>query len=403
MKLCGGHLSRVHQHLSRRVHIAVFGSGLGHAARVSPVAHILKDEGVTVRFSSFSHAVGYLRNQGFECDEVAPVDIEWRNDGVSVRDTFNKSPTLITNLFRQIGKERQIIRRFHPNLVLSDTRLSAVIAAALEGVPSITVANQLRIQLPPRYHATRIKPIEGVSAETLGLFWSRSRLILIPDLPLPYTICEENTSPIRILKKQLRYVGFMTSTVEPTSDRLRKVLDMLDLSGDGKPVVFANISGPPETKRDVLNAAVKAANLLKDRFTVIVSRGDVGGGEEAGRISGGWLYEWCPVKDELFSIADLVIVRGGHSTIAQAIKCGKPMVSVPIRNHSEQYVNASKVNALGLGRMIRTPELTAKSLAEAVEEVGSNPAFKERVEKIGAVAQRMDGTRRTVEIVNSLL
>ncbi|MBI2936690.1 MAG: hypothetical protein HYY22_00635 [Thaumarchaeota archaeon] len=390
--------------MSRRVHIAVFGSGLGHAARMSPVAHLLKkEEGVTVRFSSFSHAVDYLRKQGFDCDQVAPVDIEWRNEGVSVRDTFNKSPMLITNLFRQIEKERQIIRWFQPNLVLSDTRLSAVIAAALEGVPSITVANQLRIHLPPRYHTARLKSIEGFSAEMLGLFWSRSRLTLIPDIPLPYAICEENTSPIRILKKQLRYVGFMTSTAKPALGKLRKVSDMLNLSDNGKPVVFANISGPPETKRDVLDAAVKAANLLKDRFTIIVSRGDVGGGEEPRRISGGWLYEWCPVKDELFSLADLVIVRGGHSTIGQAIISSKPMVSVPIRNHSEQYVNASKVDKLGLGRMIPTPDLSARRLAEAVEEVGSNPAYKERIEKVGAVARRMDGIRKTVEIVNSLL
>ncbi|MCL4435662.1 MAG: hypothetical protein M1503_00850 [Thaumarchaeota archaeon] len=389
--------------MSRRVHIAAFGSGLGHAARMSPVARILKQEGVNVRFSSFSHAVDYLRKQGFDCDEVAPVDIEWRNEGVSVRDTFNNSPALITNLFRQIAKERQILRRFQPNLVLSDTRLSAVIAAALEGVPSITVANQLRIHLPPRYHTARLRPIEGLSAEMLGLFWSRSRLILIPDIPPPYTICEENTSPIRILKKQLRYVGFMTPTAKLAPDKLHKVIDMLNLHDSGKPIVFANISGPPETKRGAIDASIKAANLLKNHFTVIVSRGDVGGAEEPRRISGGWLYEWCPVKDELFWLADLLIVRGGHSTIGQAIISSKPMVSVPINNHSEQYVNASKVDKLGLGRMIPTPDLSAERLAEAVEEVGSNPAFKERVEKVGAVARKMDGIKNAVEIVNSLL
>ena len=75
--------------------------------------------------------------------------------------------------------------------------------------------------------------------------------------------------------------------------------------------------------------------------------------------NGAWLYDWCPVKDELFTLSDLVVARAGHSTIGQCIDAGKPAVLVPIHNHSEQIGNADKFSKLGLGLQIRSEDLDA--------------------------------------------
>lgn len=388
--------------MARRVHIAVFGSGLGHAARMSLVAEVLRDQGDVVSFSSFYSAVDYLRAKGFDCHRVAPIDIEWREGGVSVKRTFTRAPTLISNFAQQVRQERQIIKRFQPNLLISDTRLSAVLAAYLSGIPSVTVSNQLRILLPPRYHNTNLSRMEGVVAGMLGLFWSCSHFILVPDLPPPYTVSEMNTSRIRTLKGRIRYVGFLTPVSEVGEEHLRKISNMLELDRS-KPLIFAQISGPPKTRQEMMKATLEAARILHDRFTFIISRGEVDGVDEPKRIKGGWLFEWCPIKDELFSIADLLVVRGGHSSLTQAAIYGKPVVSIPIRNHSEQYANALKVTDMGLGLTIDTSMLTGRSLASAVEDVSSNPSFKKKVQEIGEAARKLDGVKNTVDIVNSLL
>ncbi len=385
-----------------RVHIAVFGIGLGHAARMSLVADMLREQGGTVNFSSFFSTVDYLRRKGFNCDRVAPMDIGWREGAVSATSTFRQIPRFFSNLAQQVRQERRIIERFQPDIVVSDSRLSAIVAAYLAGIPSVTVSNQLRILLPPKYHPTSLNKVERIDAELLGLFWSRSRLILVPDLPPPYTISEKNTREGITVKGRVRYVGFMSPESEVDVERLSKVSSMLGLNG-GRQVVFAQISGPLGTTDRLMKAALAAAKALSDRFIFIISKGEVGGDEKPRRIEGGWVFEWCPVKDELFSIADLLVVRGGHSSLSQAFIYGKPVIVVPIRNHSEQVMNASKVADIGLGICVDPSLLTSRSLASAVENISSDGSFREKAREVGEVARKLDGVKNTVDIIKSLL
>ncbi|MFQ6134904.1 MAG: glycosyltransferase family protein [Nitrososphaerales archaeon] len=388
--------------MAHRIHIAVFGVGLGHAARMSLVADMLRNHGEAVNFSSFYYAVEYLRKKGFNCDRVAPMDIGWREGGVSAKGTFRHIPTFFSNFAQQVRQEGRIIDRFQPDLVISDSRLSAVVAAYLAGIPSVTVSNQLRILLPPKYHPTSLSKVERIDAELLGLFWSRSRLILVPDLPPPYTISERNTREGVTVKGRVRYVGFMTPVPKVGAERIHKVSNMLEMDG-GKHVVFTQISGPPETTDRMMEAALEAAEALSDRFTFVISKGEVGGDEEPRRIRGGWVFEWCPVKDELFFIADLLVVRGGHSSLSQAIRYGKPLVAVPIRNHSEQVMNTRKVVDMGLGLSVDSSMVTGRSLASAVENVSGDASFREKAREVGEVARKLNGVKNTVDIVKSLL
>ncbi len=369
---------------------------------MSLVAARLKEKGETVNFSSFDHAVGYLEDKGFHCDRVAPIDVKWSEGEVSAGSTFRHAPTLFSNFTQQVRQERRIIERFRPDVVISDTRLSAVVAAYLSGVSSLTVTNQIRILLPPPYHATSLRRIEGVVAETLGLLWARSRLTLIPDLPPPYTISERNTRGVRTLQNKVRHVGFMAPVSEVGEERVHKVSDMLVLGG-GKPTVFAQISGPPEANYGLMETVLEAAETLSDRFVFVISEGKVGGDDKPRRVRGSWVFEWCPFKDELFYAADLLVVRGGHTTLSQAIMHGKPVVTIPIKNHSEQAANASKIVRMGVGVAVDPYALTSRSLVSAVETVFGDDAFRRRILEVREVARRLDGVRNTVDIVKTLL
>jgi UDP-N-acetylglucosamine--N-acetylmuramyl-(pentapeptide) pyrophosphoryl-undecaprenol N-acetylglucosamine transferase len=369
---------------------------------MAQIGEELRNDGVDVGFSSFFYAIDFLRKRGFTCDAVSAVDVEWRAGGVSTWGTVRRLPTLIANFAMQVQQERRIMRRMQPDLVLSDTRLSAVIAAKMEGIPSITIANQLRILVPPRLQWTWLRIMENIDAETLGLFWSCSRFTLVPDLPPPYTVSHKNTSRIRTLNGRIRYVGFLAPSIKPVSEKIHRVSEELGLNGD-KPVVFANISGPPETKSVMMDASLRAADMLRNRFVFVVSQGEVGGDDEPRQISGGWFFGWCPVKDEMVSIADLLIVRGGHSTLAQAIECGKPVVVAPIQNHSEQYANASRIDEMGIGMMIDSSALSGQSLARAVEKVNGDLTYRKRVGDIRRIASQFNGVKKTIDIARSLL
>ena len=56
----------------------------------------------------------------------------------------------------------------------------------------------------------------------LGLFWSLSDEILMPDLPPPYTISEANITGSDVANR-VRYVGFMSPKAIVSEDRMNKV------------------------------------------------------------------------------------------------------------------------------------------------------------------------------------
>jgi len=386
----------------KRIHFAVFGVGLGHASRMKLIADQLKKDGSITNFSSFYYAVEYLRKSHHNCIRVPPMPIGWKDEGVSTIGTFAQVPRYFSNLFLQIKEEIRIIRKFKPDIVLSDSRLSAVIASYLLGIPSIAISNQLRILLPPKYHLTSLNWVERLNAELLGLFWNLSKKIIVPDLPPPYSISEKHTRSSSTTKGRINYTGFIIPTREFDKEYLKRISEELHLSGRKK-IIFVQVSGPPETLEKMLRTAIMSAESLSNRFIFIISKGRVGGTDIPNRINGGWLYEWCPIKDELFRIADLIVLRAGHSSLSQAIISKKPIISIPIKDHSEQVMNSEKIEKMGIGLSLDPTLLNEKNLNYALEKIFGDPSFKKQAIKIGNFASRHNGVKNTINMINSLI
>ena len=75
-----------------RAYLAPYGVGLGHASRLLSISEYLKDDYVTIRFSSYGEAVSYISNQGYECVEVPPIEFAWNNGGFSVKNSISNIP-----------------------------------------------------------------------------------------------------------------------------------------------------------------------------------------------------------------------------------------------------------------------------------------------------------------------
>ena len=91
---------------------------------------------------------------------------------------------------------------------------------------------------------------------------------------------------------------------------------------------------------------MEACNNLNN-IQFIFSEGKANGDTNPRKLSHNiWYYEWCPCRDEIFYLADFLIIRGGHTAISQAIQFGKPFISIPIENHGEQISNSNKIEKL---------------------------------------------------------
>ena len=54
-------------------------------------------------------------------------------------------------------------------------------------------------------------------------------------------------------------------------------------------------------------------------------------------------------NEELINNCDVMVINGGFSAISEAVVLQKPMIVIPIENHTEQFINGLIVERFGLG------------------------------------------------------
>jgi UDP:flavonoid glycosyltransferase YjiC (YdhE family) len=387
-----------------RAYLAPYGVGLGHASRLLSISERLKKDNITIKFSSYGEAVSYINNHGYECVEVPPIEFAWGKSGFSIKNSIANIPLWLTNFARQLSQETKNISSFNPGIVVSDSRLSPLVASKFLDVPSIVILNQIKLLLSPRIREFKVARIfENLNGEFFGSVWSMAEKLLIPDLPPPYTIAEHNIWNLESAKKKMHYIGFTTSKWHEDKQAINKVMDSLHLDKK-KPIVFMHISGPYETRLDLISTIIDGSKYFRKEVQFIISEGKPNGNIIPRRISSsGWYYEWCPVRDEIFALSDLIVLRGGHEAISHAIVHGKPMVTIPIQNHGEQLGNSEKVERLKIGIRLEASNADAYHIAEAIHEILDNESYLENVTKIKTVTDRFDGINNTLNIIRSFI
>ncbi len=387
---------------SSRVYFAIFGSGLGHATRVLEVSGRLPRDEFEFRYSSSGQGFAHLKSEGVgqSSVECPPLDVEWASGGgFSSHRVLPGFPFMFNSFLRQVAFERKSIGKFAPKVVVTDSRLSAVVAARSQARPVITMLNQFKILFPPRFRNSAGRVYERIAGDVLGLLWSLSDRVLLTDLPPPYTIGEGNLEGLEV-SNIVQFVGFTTPRGRSSASALERVKRTLSL--DGRPLVYCQVSGPDATKGRFAGTLLAAAPKIAEKNSLVISMGYSGGSPEPRRLgSGAWLFDWCPVKDELFDLSTVLVARAGHSTIGQCIDHAKPAVLVPIHNHPEQISNAEKFSRLGLGIAIKSERLTPQNLVESVESCLGDPGYRRRMEPVSAVSSRYDGVERCAEVIRA--
>jgi UDP-N-acetylglucosamine--N-acetylmuramyl-(pentapeptide) pyrophosphoryl-undecaprenol N-acetylglucosamine transferase len=391
--------------LSSVAYLAPYGVGLGHASRLVMVADYLRQNGINIQFSTYGEAVRYVSLRGYKCATVSPVEFAWSMEGgFSVKDSIANVPLWFANFLRQVNQETRNIIEYNPDVVVSDSRLSPLMAARLLKVPSIVILNQIKLLLSPRLHeiaASRI--FESVTGEFLGSLWAKADRVLVPDLPPPYTLSAHNIWDVGSASRKVEYIGFASPRPTLNKEDMTKIVDNLGFD-KRRPLVFVHVSGPIQTRSALLKIAVETAKILDPKIQFVISAGNPSGKSDPiriGRLS--WYYEWCPVRDEIFAACNLLVLRGGHVALSQAIQFGKPVVTVPIENHGEQLGNSAKISELGAGIMLHQKGLRPEQLGEAIEKVVGNPDYNKKAGELQRLAETLNGVHNIVQIVRSYL
>ena len=385
-----------------RVYFAPCGIGLGHVGRCIPIARRLQN--VETVFSTYGEGTNYVRQEGFHLIDAPPIWFQVKPDGsVDFRQTVvNPGPFMASfTLLKQIDFEVRAIQHFMPDVIVSDSRISSLMAGRMLGIPRICILNEFQLIVPRRTHYLRLAMLaDFISLAIIGKMWTSRNTVLIPDFPQPYTICEGNLNIPKSFRKDVKLIGPILPKHPdklPSKEDLRKELKL----SSGKPVIFAPISGPRLEKAFVSGILRKILLEFQEDYEIVVSYGSPGADSKPVKQGNVTIYEWLPDRFGYLKACDLVIARAGHGTITQCMCYGKPMILVPTPNHTEQITNARQAQKLGIASVILQECLDKKILLEKVR-LGMRNETRERAEQVQKEALKHDGLEKAVRIVTGL-
>ena len=355
-----------------RVYFAPCGIGLGHVGRCIPIAKRLMQMNAEVTFSTYRDAIRYVERESLPLLEAPPVGVQVKPDG-SIdfeRTAVNPGPFIaFYKIVRQVNSEIKFIEHFKPDVVVSDSRASTILAARFLGIPRICILNQFQVIVPRRRRLLALARFADHMALTLiGKVWTSENTVLIPDFPPPYTISRGNLGIPKSYRKNVRLVGPILEVRPsqlPTQNALRR---KLGLPSD-RPVVFVPISGPTKEKAFLTGMLRKILLDFPEDFEVVMSLGYPNADDKPVRYRNVTIFKWIPNRFEYLKACDVVIARAGHGTITQAMCYGKPALLVPTPSHTEQINNAKQAQELGAAQIIMQNELNRERLLGAIISV----------------------------------
>ena len=398
-----------------RVYLAPCGIGLGHITRLDPIAEELSRRGNKIVFSTYLDGLDYAKRKKLPTFEAVPLNFKVTTDG-----TIDFKMTAATAGFslgirrflRQVTREIQFLKQFRPDVVVSDSRASSLLAARLLRIPVALMLNQFRVEIIRRPTKRRLSVQDKVFffianigwlfvRTIIGLVWGKSQVILIPDLPAPHTIAVGNLAIPKRYNGKVKLIGPMTQVQPRAENRLVEAKRELHFEAK-RPVIYGAVSGPTVERRILARILLQAFERMPSQFQTVLSRGKPDGDQSPHDVKGVRVFDWLENQEDYIDACDIVVGRAGHGTIMKSLAFGKPMILVPIPDHTEQMGNARRAAQLHVAKVIDQSDLNADTLTIAAEDMLNSETFRKNSIEIGRSAETLDAVSSACDIIQAL-
>jgi UDP-N-acetylglucosamine--N-acetylmuramyl-(pentapeptide) pyrophosphoryl-undecaprenol N-acetylglucosamine transferase len=387
-----------------RVYFSPCGMGLGHVGRALPVAEELVRRGAEVMFSTYLEGVEYIRRMGFPVVSSPALSLASDLTGrIDLRaSAVTQGVPALPRFMQQVKKEMEYMKAFGPEVVVSDTRLSSVVAGKLLGLPVALMLNQFMPMVPRSEQNLMLsKILDGGILTLLSRGWGASDVILIPDFPEPYTISQDSLRIPKPYRHLVKMVGFILPRKPEEVEDTGRVREEAGATG-GETLIYAAISGPRQEREPLIRLLRPIFEGFPSGNRVVMSMGDPEGGSNPASSGNLTAIPWVVDRYEYLKACDLVVCRGGHNTIMQSICYGKPSIIVPTPNHTEQYANARRAKELGFAEALHQKELDRDRLLEVADSLLSEPKYGERFTEISSKGF-FDGIVNILSVISDLI
>jgi hypothetical protein len=132
-------------------------------------------------FSTYREGINYVKEEGCPLIEAPPIGFQVKPDGsVDFKQTVvNPDPFFASfTLLKQANSEVRAIQHFGPDVIVSDTRISPLVAGKILGIPGICILNEFQrarfwkrwdnFSARGNWRKTNTYPERGVKAKRIG-------------------------------------------------------------------------------------------------------------------------------------------------------------------------------------------------------------------------------------------
>lgn len=173
--------------------------------------------------------------------------------------------------------------------------------------------------------------------------------------------------------------------------------DLTDFLADGPPpivITFGSMGG--SNSRETTNILIDAVKLTKQRAIIQAGWGLLGAQDAGENI---FCTEYVP-HQWLFPQISCVVHHGGAGTTASVCRAKVPSIVVP--HFGDQFYWGKLLFDLGAApKSLNRRNLTAKRLAQRIEQVLTTPSITEKVEMLGTRMESEDGLTTAVDLIES--
>ncbi len=300
--------------------------GIGHAARVIPIIHILLKHGQTVYLASDGDALTFLRREfpDLEYFELPAYDPVYpKGDSGMMGKILFQMPKFSSAISREHSLVERIVKEKRIDIIISDNRYGCYSSR----IKSILITHQINIQMPAFF---------GFLEPFVNFYnWRRIKRffrVWVPDFRDDRNVTGELSSSNTVGK---RYIGQLS--------RMKHIEN-----AGHKYDVLVLISGP-EPQRTIFENMMRS-QLYNYHGSSLLVKGQPTGSSDINTI--GRLSEVDFLETKELNLAmeqsEIVVCRSGYSTIMDLAKLGKSAILVPTPGQTEQVYLAKTLFKKGV-------------------------------------------------------
>jgi len=352
---------------NRNILICPLEWGLGHAARMIPLARKLGERGNNIFIAAGEEHLSLFRN---ELPGLTYISFPGFRPGYSRHlpswlVMLCKIPALIYQIVREHSELKKIVRRNSIDIVVSDNRFGLW----NKNTTTVYVTHMLRVPFPKPF---RFAEIIGIAIHRAII--NKYDLCFIPDLPGETNLSGRLSHGLR-LPPNAMYIGLLSRFKGTTS---------AGTGSFGYPHNTIILSGP-EPQRGILKQ--KLENLLRAKEPAnLFLCGKPGQKNEMTR-EGTFIYYNhldSAMMSEALRSSDSIISRSGYTTIMELISLGCTALLIPTPGQTEQEYLAGYLEEKGWFRSVSQKDI------ETIEVTSSEAKFngKAMMEQSGELLEK---------------